>query len=242
VLDQIRAMQADENTITMFLSDNGASAEQIIRGDGHDPHAPVGSAATFLGVGPGWSTAANTPFRLHKSWVHEGGIATPFIVNWPQGLPQRGEIRHNPAHLIDVVPTLLELVGTNKPDQWDGQPIPPAPGRSLVPAIAKDGAVAHDYFWWYHSDNRAVRIGDWKLVSKGVDGPWELYDLSHDRSELSDLSTSNPAKAQELKKAWTQRMEEFRDLASQDLPAKGEQPGNKERRRQSRQPPAGSSK
>jgi arylsulfatase len=230
-------MQTDQNTITLSLSDNGASAEQIIRGDGHDPNAPVGSAATYLGIGPGWSTAANTPFRLHKWWVHEGGIATPFIVNWPQGLPQRGEVRSNPGHIIDVVPTLLELVGAQKPDAWEGTPIPPAPGRSLVPAIARDNTVPHDYFWWYHSNNRAIRIGDWKLVSKGTDGPWELFDLSHDRTELSDLSTSNPTKAEELKAAWTQRMEEFRSLASQDVPS-ASPPNDREQRRQNRRQPA----
>src|SRR5262249_22093555 len=108
VLDQVRAMQALDNTVVMFMSDNGASAEQIIRGDGPDPAAPVGSARTFLGVGPGWSTAANTPFRLHKSWVHEGGISTPFIISWPQGLKARGELRTNPTHIVDVTPTMLD--------------------------------------------------------------------------------------------------------------------------------------
>src|SRR5438045_7063413 len=105
VVDQIRAMNALDNTLIMFLSDNGASAEIMVRGDGHDPAAAPGSAATHLCLGPGFSSACNTPFRRHKSWVHEGGISTPFIVHWPEGIAARGALRHDPAHLIDVVPT-----------------------------------------------------------------------------------------------------------------------------------------
>ena len=102
VVDQLKAMDAFENTLIFFLSDNGASAEQMIRGDGHDRTAAPGSAKSFLCIGPGWSSAANTPFRLHKSWVHEGGITTPLIVHWPRGIPARGQLRHDPGHLIDL--------------------------------------------------------------------------------------------------------------------------------------------
>ncbi len=111
VLDQLRAMGAFENTLIFFLSDNGASAEIMVRDDGHDPSAPAGSAASHLCLGPGWSTVANTPFRRHKTWVHEGGIATPLIVHWPKGIAARGELRHDPGHVIDLVPTILEVRG-----------------------------------------------------------------------------------------------------------------------------------
>ena len=218
VLDQLRAMKAFDNTIVVFLSDNGASAEQIIRGDGHDPSAPVGSAKTFLGIGPGWSTAANTPLRLHKSWVHEGGIATPLIIQWRNGIQAHGALRMNPGHIIDLAPTLLELVGSKKPDTWNGQLIPPAPGRSLVPAFQKDGTVKHDYLWWYHSGNRAIRVGDWKLVSMEKEGGWELYNLARDRSETVDLAAKYPEKVRELEQAWTKRLDEFSALAAQDNP------------------------
>ena len=97
VLEQLKAMHALNHTVVFFVSDNGASAEQIIRGDGHDVTAAPGSAKTFLCLGPGWSTAANTPLRLHKSWVHEGGIASPLIVCWPDGIRAAGELRHTPA-------------------------------------------------------------------------------------------------------------------------------------------------
>src|SRR5207237_7964803 len=98
VVDQIRAMNALDNTLIMFLSDNGASAEIMVRDDGHDPALPPGSAGTHLCLGPGWSTVSNTPFRMHKTWVHEGGIATPLVVHWPSGVASRGELRRGPGH------------------------------------------------------------------------------------------------------------------------------------------------
>ena len=104
-------MGAFENTLIFFMSDNGASAEIMVRDDGHDPTAPPGSAASHLCLGPGWSTVANTPFRRHKTWVHEGGIATPLVVHWPMGIAARGELRHDPGHVIDIVPTILEIAG-----------------------------------------------------------------------------------------------------------------------------------
>jgi arylsulfatase len=211
VLAQIRKMGAWDNTLILFASDNGASAEIMVRGDGHDPHAPPGSAASYLCLGPGWSSAANTPFRRHKTWVHEGGIATPFIVHWPTGIPARGELRHTPAHVIDFVPTVLELVGATKPATWDGTPIPPAPGRSLVPALARDVAVDHPDLWWLHEGNRAIRVRDFKLVA-ARDEPWRLYDLATDRGELNDLAARRPDLARELERRWTARLEEFQTI------------------------------
>ena len=99
---QVKKMAAQENTLILFLSDNGASAEIMVRGDGHDPMAAPGSAATHLCLGAGWSTVANTPFRRHKVWVHEGGIATPLIVHWPKGIKARGQLRREPGHVIDA--------------------------------------------------------------------------------------------------------------------------------------------
>ena len=217
VIAQLKAMGAYENTLILFASDNGASAEMMVRGDGHDQAAPMGSAATYLCLGPGWSSAANTPFRRHKTWVHEGGIATPLIAHWPAGIAARGELRHTPAHLIDIVPTVLDLTGAKKPAAVKSFAVPAAPGRSLAPAFAKDVTVARDYLWWQHEDNRAIRAGDWKLVAlKG--GAWELYDLSTDRGESQNLAAKNPAKARELEALWTQHREETRKLALTDPP------------------------
>jgi arylsulfatase len=218
VIEQLKKMGAYDNTLTLFASDNGASAEIMVRGDGHDPKAPMGSAATYLCLGPGWSSAANTPFRRHKTWVHEGGIATPFIIHWPQGIRARGELRRDVVHLIDVAPTVLELAGTAHPRTWKGQPVPPPPGRSLVPAFTREGAVQHDDLWWFHDGHRAVRVGDWKLVA-AKDEPWELYDLSRDRGESQNLAERYPDKVRELEKLWTTRLEQFVALASKDAPA-----------------------
>ena len=146
----------------------------MVRGDGHDPHAECGTGATFLSIGPGWSSLANTPFRRHKTWVHEGGISTPLIVHWPKGIAARGEIRHTPGHVIDLVPTILEAAGGKRLETWQGQPVPPPPGKSLLPLFAKDGTVVHESLWWLHEGNRALRVGDWKIVAAGKNTPWEL--------------------------------------------------------------------
>jgi arylsulfatase A-like enzyme len=148
VVEQIRAMNALDNTLILFLSDNGASAEIMVRSDGHDPAAPPGSAATHLCLGPGWSTVANTPFRMHKTWVHEGGISTPLVVHWPQGIAARGELRRNPGHVIDLVPTILDVAGGQRPTTYQGQPVPLPPGKSLKAAFAKDNSDERDYLWW----------------------------------------------------------------------------------------------
>ena len=211
VLDQLRAMDALDNTLIFFLSDNGASAEIMVRTDGHDPAASPGSAASYLCLGPGWSTTCNTPFRRHKTWVHEGGIATPLVVHWPQGIAARGELRQNVGHVIDLVPTILEATGV-----VDNVERPTPPGKSLLPAFAKDGSVQRDYLWWLHEGNRAIRRGDWKLVAADKE-EWELYNLATDRAETNNLAAKHPEKVRELSAAWTARLNEFRELATRDL-------------------------
>ncbi len=217
VLDQLRAMKALDNTLIVFLSDNGASAEIMVRDDGHDPSADPGSAASHLCLGPGWSTVANTPFRRHKTWVHEGGIATPLIVHWPRGIAARGELRHNPGHVIDLVPTILELTGAKQPESSDHVPVPTLPGKSLTPVFAKDGTVSHDSIWWEHEGNRALRQGDWKLVAAGRDGPWELYNLAVDRTETNNLASQEPEKTRALMKTWETLRDEIYELALRDV-------------------------
>ena len=238
VLDQVRAMGAWENTLVLFLSDNGASAEIMVRDDGHDPGAPPGSADTHLCLGPGWSSAANTPLRRHKTWVHEGGIATPLVAHWPRGIRGRGELRHAPGHVIDLVPTILELAGGRPFDTWQGRPVPPLPGKSLVPLFTADGTVPRDYLWWCHEGNRAIRVGDWKLVAAGENGPWELYDLKSDRGESHDLAGKLPDKVRELAKAWAEHFEEFRALAAKDAPPRP--PAKKGKQGKAKKMPAGS--
>jgi arylsulfatase len=216
VLEQLRAMDAFADTLIMFLSDNGASAEIMIRDDGHDPSAPAGSAATHLCLGPGWSTVCNTPFRRHKTWVHEGGIATPLVVHWPRGIGARGAIRHDAGHVIDLAPTFLEVTGARRFTSWQGTPVPEPPGVSLVPSFAREGSVRHADLWWAHEGNRAIRVGDWKLVA-ARQGAWELFDLSTDGAETRDLAHDRPEKVRDLAEHWQRRWDEFTVLAHRDL-------------------------
>jgi arylsulfatase A-like enzyme len=211
VLEQIRSMGAEQNTIVLFLSDNGASAEMMVRGDGHDRDAECGTGATFLSIGPGWSTLANTPFRRHKTWVHEGGISTPLIVSWPQGIPACGELRHAAGHVVDLVPTLLELAGGTRAPGVSGIAVPTPPGISLRPLFTRDLATLHPQLWWQHEGNRAIRVGPWKLVAAGDGSPWELYDLTSDRSETKNQAKALPGLVTDLAALWhRQEAENFR--------------------------------
>ena len=217
IIAQLKAMAAFDNTIIFFASDNGASAEIMVRNGGHDPQAPPGSAASYLCLGPGFSSACNTPHRRHKSWVHEGGISTPLVVHWPAGITAKNELRRTPGHVIDFVPTALELAGVEKPKDWNGEPLPPAPGRSLVPAFAKDAIVSRESLWWLHEGHRAVRVGDWKLVAANGE-PWELYDLKTDRAEQQNFAAKMPEKVKELEQAWQRQTDSFTDLAKKSAP------------------------
>jgi arylsulfatase len=215
IIAQLEAMEQLQNTLILFASDNGASAEMMVRGDGHDQSAPPGSAATFMCLGPGWSSVANTPFRRHKTWVHEGGISTPLVVHWPAGASAKNELRHDPAHLVDILPTVLELAGGKLPTEWNGIKVPEKPGTSLVPAFANDRALGQRTLWWLHEENRAVRVGNWKLVSEKRRGHWELYDLSKDRCETHDLGAEYPDKVSELNAAWQAGLQEAQRLADE---------------------------
>jgi arylsulfatase len=226
IIAQLKAMKAYENTILFFASDNGASAEIMVRDGGHDLTAPPGSAKSYLCLGPGFSSASNTPFRRHKTWVHEGGIGTPLIVHWPAGISAKGKLRHTPVHFIDIMPTVLELAGVQKPKEWKGEPIPDAPGRSLVPAFAKDEIVPHESLWWLHEGNRAVRVGDWKLVAAKGD-PWELYDMRTDRAEQVNLAAKMPDKVRELEWVWQEQADRYTELARRTLPEQPQSKGGK---------------
>ncbi len=212
IIAQLKEMGAFDNTLIMFASDNGASAEIMVRNGGHDPQASPGSSATYLCLGPGFSSACNTPHRRHKTWVHEGGISTPLIAHWPAGIIAKGELRTTPAHMIDIVPTVLALAGIEKPKQWNGEAIPTAPGHSLVPAFAKDETIARDSLWWLHEGNRAIRVGDYKLAAAEGD-PWELYNLKTDRAEQNNLAGKMPEKVRELEAVWQKQADSFTELA-----------------------------
>ncbi len=224
VLDRIEEMGQLEDTLVIFLCDNGASPEQILRGDGHLPGSEPGSADSYLGLGAGWSSAANTPFRLHKCWSHEGGIITPLILHWPAGISDRNALRTQPGHVIDLMPTLMELAGVSLPEQIDGLDVPPLHGRSMLPAI-RDAAAPppHEAIWFYHDGHRAIRMGDWKLVANHS-MPAELYHIANDPTETRNLASQHPDKVRELDAAFDRLADSFRQLAAQDLPADAEIP------------------
>ena len=192
-----------ENTLILFLSDNGASAEIMVRHDGHDPKAPMGSAPTYLCLGPGWATTSNTPFKKHKTWTHEGGVSTPLIAHWPKGITARKEFRQTPGHVTDFIPTVFEITGVTAPSDR-----PALPGKSLVPIFKSDPNQFHDHIWWCHDGHRAILKNGWKAVSSAGED-WELYHLAEDRTETKNLATENPQKLASLKTLWSQRTEQF---------------------------------
>ena len=206
IVAQIKAMKAYEDTVIFFLSDNGASAEIMVRGDGHDPKVAPGSADSYLCLGPGWATVCNTPFRKHKTWTHEGGACTPLVVHWPQGIKSQGALRRNVGHVIDILPTVLDLAGVKIP-----HPKVPFPGESLVPTF--NGAATERTLWWSHEGNNALRAGNWKLV-KAAKENGELFNLASDRTECVNLASKYPEKVSMLEAQWSAKVDDFRKIVA----------------------------
>ncbi len=177
--------------------------------------------------GQSWATLENTPFRRYKHYNHEGGIATPLVVHWPAGFAARGELRQQPGHLVDIMATCVDVGGAEYPATFQGKPIVPMEGRSLVPAFGNQ-PIERDALFWEHEGNAAVRVGDWKLVRLGRDGSWELYNLKTDRTELHDLAADQPDRAKELAAKWEAWAERTN---VKPYPAPG-QPGGKKGKKQ----------
>jgi arylsulfatase len=214
-----------DNTLIFFLSDNGGCAEEItdswrawiIGGGeyvgkaktqdskliqiGNDPNHMPGPYDTYQSYGIPWANASNTPFRLYKHWVHEGGVATPFIVHWPDKLKYRGAFRHHHGHLIDVMATCVDVAGTSYPSEYNGYPITPMEGKSLVPAFDNE-PIEREALYFEHERNRAVLAGNWKLVAREKKGPWELYDIEKDRTETVDIASKFPERVEEMARMW----------------------------------------
>ena len=187
-----------ENTLILFMSDNGGNAESGPNGRTQgDPTKP--RSQWFCGES--WAHLQNTPFRLYKHYNHEGGIATPLIAHWPAGIAAKGEQRGQPAHLVDIMATVADVGGAAYPKEFKGQAIQAMEGRSLTPAFANK-AIERDALYWEHEGNAAVSVGDWKLARKGRQGAWELYDLKQDRTELNNLAAAQPERAKELQGKW----------------------------------------
>ncbi len=162
----------------------------------------AGPADTAIGYGRGWATVSNTPFREYKHWVHEGGISTPLIAHWPDKIMRQGELETTPGHLVDLMATAVDISGATYPQQFhNGQAIKPMEGKSLVPAFLGQ-PIEREAIYWEHEGNRAVRVGDYKLVAKGAKGKWELYNIALDRSEQNDLCIEKPFMTKKLAELW----------------------------------------
>lgn len=197
VLAQVEAMKQTDNTLVLFLADNGGCAEVINRGT---PGKPAGDKDSFLSYGVGWANASNTPFRLYKHWVHEGGISSPLIASWPAVIKEAG-ITSQPGHLIDLMATCVDISKAEYPAKFKDKPITPLAGQSLAPIFLGEQRAGHEHIFWEHEGNRAVRAGDWKLVARKSQ-PWELYDLKADRTETNNLSAKHPEHVERLAQAW----------------------------------------
>jgi len=241
LMDKIRESGEEDNTVVMFLADNGGCAEflaedtpvpdpsrynyptvdgRVVR-TGNSPNIDPGQPDTFASVDIAWANVNNTPFRLFKHFTHEGGISTPFIVSWPAGMGEggasNGSVFSNPAHLIDINATLLDIAGASYPTTFNGHHIKPHEGESFSGVLKGQDWERDRPIAWEHEGNRAVRMGDWKLVSEIADqgdpdskAVWELYNISDDRTELNDLIDGESERAAAMVRYyndWAERCE-----------------------------------
>jgi arylsulfatase len=217
IVARLRERKMLDNTLVLVLSDNGASPETI--GDpgfdrpsqtrdgrkiAYPPDKTVmpGPETTFFGFGPQWANVSNTPLRLWKAEMFEGGISTPLVVHWPGGLKTKtGGITHGVGHVMDVMATCLDVAGATYPREFEGRTITPMEGQSLAPLLRGEAWQEHKNIGWEHIGARALRKGDWKIVSRRK-GDWALYDLAKDRAESHDLSAEEPERLKSMAELW----------------------------------------
>ena len=198
LVEHLRDRKAYANTLILLCSDNGGCPFDRTRGRESKPW----DAQSYWCYDVGWAHASNTPFRWYKQNQHEGGIASPLIAHWPAGLTgEKGSISHQPGHLIDLLPTCIEVTGSTYPSEYDGKQTTPLQGRSLAPMLRGEQSAGHEWLYFQFADNRAIRRGDWKAVT-ARGGRWELFNLAADRTELDDLADKNPDLLEELKLLW----------------------------------------
>jgi arylsulfatase A-like enzyme len=190
-----------DNTLILFLSDNGGNAEAGVAG--RSTGEPLGAAQSDVFIGQCWATLNNTPFTRYKHFTDEGGISTPLIAHWPQGVApeRRGKLENQPGHLIDILATCVDLAGAKYPEEFKGKPITAREGVSLLPAFSGKPLARTQPLFWEHEGNRAVQEADWKLVAL-ENQPWRLYHLTADRSEQRDLAAAEPERVKDLAAKW----------------------------------------
>ncbi|WP_197443895.1 arylsulfatase [Maioricimonas rarisocia] len=216
VVDHLEQMGELDNTLLVFLSDNGGTKETGLLGIKGETNTVANyqewgrKGGWTSSYGQGWANLSNTPFRRYKRENHEGGTSAPFIVHWPDGFEARGELRDQVAHLIDLMPTFVDVAEATYPTTHAGHTIQPMQGRSLLPSFTSTETVPRTLYW-EHEGNRAIRDGDWKLVGSR-NGPWELYNVGDDRTELNDLAGKKAERFQEMKAKWDAWAEEVNVL------------------------------
>ncbi len=186
ILEKVKETKAWENTVIMFLSDNGACAEVA----DYTPDIAPGPVESYRSLNLPWANATNTPFRKFKNHDFEGGICTPFIVHYPD-LIREPAITDQPGHLIDIMATCIDLAGATYPETFAGHDVLPLEGRSLLPVLEGKEREGHEYLYWQWAGSTGIRQGSWKAVGY-VDTPWELYDIEKDRAELNNLADQHP--------------------------------------------------
>jgi arylsulfatase len=226
VLQELNQQGIEQNTLVIFLSDNGASAESLDSwpnpARGHKPGSVIGTRDSHRCLEVGWANAANTPFREHKMWIHEGGISTPLIARWPAGIKKSNTLIPAVGHVIDFMPTFLELAKTSYPESFQGRRLTPLPGKSLIGAL-QDQPQSPRTLAWEHEGNRGLRDGDWKVVASYTQ-PWELYDLAHDRTECHNLANSDADRVRTLAAKWQQWADHVGVIPWQQLPGASYKP------------------
>ena len=228
VVEMLKRHGQFENTMIMFLSDNGGCAElfqedtdwpdpsqwatsptrdgQPVR-VGDIPELRPGPDTTFQAVELPWANVSNAPFRLFKRWIQEGGISTPFIVHWPSRIAEGSIVDNVPMHITDIAATVYDAIGARYPKEYGGNEITPLEGESIVPILDGDEWSREKPVAVEHEGNRGIRIGDWKLVAEW-DGPWELYNIPEDRTEQHDYSSSEQERVVSMireYKVWAER-------------------------------------
>ena len=215
IINKLKETGDFDNTLILFLSDNGASPERGYKPgfdrNGHKRDGTavnykaktgLGSEDTYPYLGRSWSSAVNSPFRYWKKESYEGGSHTPMIAHWPKGLKtKKGTFTHQLAHVIDVMPTCLELADAEYPKEYKGNKIVPMDGKSLLPIFNGRERIAHNAIFHEHSGGRSVRMGDWKISARR-NKPWELFNIAKDRTESTDLAEQYPEKLKAMSEAW----------------------------------------